>query len=234
MKIGVLSDIHGNLDALIPVLDDATSNGVTKLWVLGDIVGYYYQPQEVLKALNHWDFEFISGNHEDLLLRSLSDDAFRAEVKKKYGSGIEKAIEQLSEKEIEFLTQAPSTKRIEIKELSALLCHGSPWDRDFYIYPDSPSQIIQKCKDTKNDIVLIGHSHYPFIIENDGFSLINPGSVGQSRQEGGIANWALLDFDNNKYEVRSCRYDTKNLANECESIDPENEYLKNILSRKKK
>ncbi len=57
MKIGVLSDIHGNHYALKAVLEEARRCGVEYLFILGDLVGYYYYPDEVLKLLEGWPKE---------------------------------------------------------------------------------------------------------------------------------------------------------------------------------
>ena len=67
MRIGVLSDIHGNNFALEQVLIEARKEGLTKLLVLGDIVGYYYSPEKALDLLYDWDFLMIKGNHEEIL-----------------------------------------------------------------------------------------------------------------------------------------------------------------------
>jgi predicted phosphodiesterase len=64
MKIGVISDIHGNYDALVQVLKKAKIEGVAHLLLLGDIVGYYYHPDKILNALSEWSFDMIKGNHE--------------------------------------------------------------------------------------------------------------------------------------------------------------------------
>ena len=67
MKIAVLSDIHGNNLALKLVLDEARILGVERLFILGDIVGYYYHPEEVIHLLNDWHKEMIQRNHESML-----------------------------------------------------------------------------------------------------------------------------------------------------------------------
>ena len=67
MKIAVLSDIHGNNFALDDVLKECKLENVEKLLILGDIVGYYYHPELVLKMLSEWEYEIIKGNHEVIL-----------------------------------------------------------------------------------------------------------------------------------------------------------------------
>ena len=67
MKIGVISDIHGNSDALAEVLKKAKEENVEHLLVLGDLVGYYYHPDKIMKLLSEWSFDIIKGNHEKIL-----------------------------------------------------------------------------------------------------------------------------------------------------------------------
>ena len=67
MKLGLLGDIHSNNLALQAVLAAASSSGVEKLLITGDLVGYYYAPLEVLEMLQPWDRHIVRGNHEDML-----------------------------------------------------------------------------------------------------------------------------------------------------------------------
>ena len=63
--------------------------------------------------------------------------------------------------------------------------------------------------------------------------MINPGSVGQSREEGGYANWALVDTKDKSYFINKTKYNTKSLIEEVNCIDPEISYNLKILSRDK-
>jgi putative phosphoesterase len=232
VKVAVISDIHGNHYALDEVLSIAKKKGVSKLLVLGDIVGYYYHPDKVMTLLNDWDYELIKGNHENLLMQLLNKEIEGDVLKKKYGSGHQLALEKLSKDQIQALITAPVQKHIKIEGVNMLMCHGSSFDPDFYIYPDSEENIFKKCNDPLMDFVLIGHSHYPFIHSNLNSTLINVGSVGQSRILGGVANWALINTDNKCVELMSTSYDVKDLISDVNSIDPDLPYLKNILTRK--
>jgi predicted phosphodiesterase len=67
------------------------------------------------------------------------------------------------------------------------LYHGAPWDNNQYLYPDSTAQLLNQCNDPDANFVLIGHSHYSFGCKTRDSILLNAGSVGQSRKNGGIA-----------------------------------------------
>jgi putative phosphoesterase len=231
MKIAVLADIHGNHFGLLQVLQQAKKEQVEKLLILGDIVGYYYHPDIVMELLSEWEYFFIRGNHEELLCKILTGELDIKILEEKYGSGHQAAITRLSSMQIDKLITSPEKLLIEIDSLKILMCHGSPWDKNLYIYPDTDQEILNNANETGFDIVLIGHSHYQFLHKNKNTILLNPGSVGQSRSTGGLADWAIINTENGVIQLRSTVYDTTYLIDEVVKTDPENAYLKNILTR---
>lgn len=233
MKIAVLSDIHGNIFALSQVLQEAKKDNIEKLLVLGDIVGYYYYPDKVMELLEQWQYLLIKGNHEELLRKVLTGELDIKLLDEKYGSGHRAAISKLNDLQIEKLLTSPEQFLVEIDGLSIQMSHGSPWDANLYLYPDTDKEILNLASETEADIVLIGHSHYQFLHKAANTILLNPGSVGQSRSTGGLADWAIIDTKNCVIQFRSTVYDTASLINEVSKIDPGNAYLKNILIRNK-
>ena len=233
MKIAVLSDIHGNYYALEEVLKIAKTKEVKKILVLGDIVGYYYYPEKVLKQLGTWDYLLIKGNHEEILLDILNGKIDEGTLRLKYGSGHRLAIEKLSKKQLDILTQAPEKLLVEIDGVNIQMCHGSPWESDYYLYPNTPNEILDKCEQEDIDIVLVGHSHYPFTYQAGNTLLVNVGSIGQSRVAGGIASWAIIDTSNKDVQLMATPYNVNSLIEEIEKTDPDIIYLKNILTRNK-
>ena len=231
MKIAVISDIHGNYDALAEVLKKAKTEGVDHLLVLGDIVGYYYHPDKILEALSQWSFDLIKGNHEYILENLIANPSLGESIRLKYGSGHKEAIEKLSLKDLEFLKALPDTKSVKFDDVSILMSHGSPWSNDFYIYPDCDKDTALKCDSTAHDFVLIGHSHYAFVVKNKNSILINPGSVGQSRQTGGQASWCIINTENSCFQMLSTNYNVENLVNEINQKDEDIAYLTKVLRR---
>jgi putative phosphoesterase len=232
MKIAVISDIHGNYDALVSVLNKAKEEHVDHLLVLGDIVGYYYHPDKILKLLSNWSFDIIKGNHEIILDNLIKDGSIAESIRLKYGSGHQEAINKLTQKQLEFLKELPETKSVKFDEVSLLMSHGSPWANDYYIYPDCDIETAAKCDSKTHDFVLIGHSHYAFSIKNANSILINPGSVGQSRQVGGKANWCIINTLNKCFQFFSTEYNVENLLIEILEKDPNITYLSKVLKRK--
>ena len=231
MKIAVISDIHGNYDALVAVLKEANKQGVEHLLVLGDVVGYYYHPDKILEALSKWSIDIIKGNHEYILENLIANPSLAESIRLKYGSGHQDAINKLTSQQLNFLKDLPETKSVQFDTSSILMSHGSPWSNDYYIYPDCDRAIIEKCDSKEHDFVLIGHSHYAFAINSGNSILINPGSVGQSRQTGGKASWCIINTENRCFQLLSTDYNTEKLISEVEEKDSEIKYLTKILKR---
>lgn len=231
MKVAVLSDIHGNYYALEAVLKMVVKEKISKLLILGDFVGYYYYPDKVLRLLANWDYTFIRGNHEVLLYQLTKQEISEPELCFKYGSGHRMAMEKLTEKEMKKLLTAPDKHEVILNGINILMCHGSPWDMNQYIYPDSHTELLEKCAFSNFDFVLIGHSHYPFVYQTKTSTLINVGSVGQSRYMGGVANWTVINTENKCIEMKSTDYDVRSLLKEIEQTDPHMNYMKEILMR---
>lgn len=231
MKIAVISDIHGNYDALSAVLKKARQEGVVHLLVLGDIVGYYYHPEKILNALSEWSFDMIKGNHEYILEDLIAKPSLGASIRLKYGSGHSVAIKKLSLQQLDFLKNLPEIKSVKFDGTSFLMSHGSPWSNDFYIYPDCDLTIVKKCDSKSHDFVLIGHSHYAFVFKNKNSILINPGSVGQSRQTGGKASWCIINTENGCFQMLSTDYNIENLVAEIAENDGDISYLTEVLIR---
>lgn len=234
MKIAILSDIHGNDYALEAVLAEAEKENTEKLLILGDIIGYYYNPDKVIDKLSRWDFEIIKGNHELILEGLINKTIDENNIKHKYGNGHFIAMEKLSKNQLSWLINLPENKYIEIDGCKLLMCHGSPWNINSYIYPNSNKTLIEMCDTKLADFVFIGHTHYPFFCKNTNSLLVNCGSVGQARNKGAQANWCLLETENGAIQMKSTNYDTDKLKSEILLNDPSNSYLIEILDRNTK
>ena len=219
MRIGLLGDVHGNHRALEAVLSAAMLSKVEVLLLTGDLVGYYDSPLAVLDMLKLWNCYMVRGNHEEMLNQA------------KYGTGLRSAIKQLSKEQIDELCNLPHPLFLEIEGCKILLCHGSPWDIDQYVYPDSPPELFAKCALQQYDLVVLGHTHYPMIHEIGNTLLVNPGSVGQPRDRRPGAHWATYDTKTKAVEFFNETYDCAELVQECKKNSPEVPYLTEVLTR---
>lgn len=220
MKVALLADIHGNADALAAVLSSARASGVERLLIAGDLVGYYYEPDRVFEQLAPWTCAMVRGNHEDML------DEWRAGrnrelVLRRYGSGLDRAMQCLNAQQLDALHALPAARELEIGERRVLLCHGSPWDKDFYVYPDAPAEVRGRMFASGHDLVVFGHTHYPVVWRDGKSAAVNPGSVGQPRDGTPGACWALWNTDDNAVELRREAYDTARVVAQCRAHDPD-------------
>ena len=232
MKIGLLADIHANAHALRAVLKSAREKNVEKLLCCGDYIGYYYKPDSVIALLDEWDWDGVSGNHDTMLLDCLNEKN-RNEIIVKYGSGIFIAAKTMTHEAAARLYEMPSIKKLSIGNYKILLCHGSPWDRDIYIYPDADEGVVNKMfeYDPDFDVLVYGHTHYPVIWEKNKKKIINPGSVGQPRDRKPGAAWALWDTDTNDVTFYRENYDVDPVIEMCRKYNPDIKYLVEVLVR---
>src|SRR5882724_4265622 len=231
MKIGIISDIHGNSFALDAVLKDAIRFNIEKYFILGDNIGYYYHPDKVFEALERIDCIQINGNHEKILLDIKNGIVSVAMMTEKYGSGHRIALNKLNAENLELISTNTYKQSITQDGIRILIAHASPWDADTYIYPDSPVDILKKFDLPEYDFIFIGHTHYPAIFKAGHTMVVNPGSVGQSRLCGGVANWALFNSLTKSIQPISTLYDTSSLLKEVFKNDPTLNYLQAILKR---
>lgn len=231
MRLALLGDFHGNHLALQAVLAAASSSGVEKLLVTGDLVGYYYSPLQVLELLRPWDRHEVRGNHEDMLNTARSDPAFLAQVDARYGTGLRSAIEQLGAQQLDELCNLPHPLELVIDGCRILLCHGAPWDIDQYVYPDAQLELMERCAMQEFDLVVLGHTHYPMQQQIGKTLVVNPGSVGQPRNRQPGAHWAIFDSQSRTLQFRQEAYDSSALVWECQQRHPELPYLAEILIR---
>lgn len=235
MIVGVLGDIHGNSLALKAVLDEIRNYKIKYLLITGDIVGYYYHPDRVFEELDAWPYEIVQGNHDRLLGEIYHGKTnWRKIYRKKYGSGIECALDTLSPEQCEYLAKLPPKKEIMINNKKILLCHGSPFDQDEYIYPDSPGEIFLRLSDLGYDVIIMGHTHYPLKKRINSTTILNPGSLGQTRNYVPGAHWALLDLDTLDVQLKHTVYDVRSVVVEAQRRDPDIPYLAQVLVRKSK
>ena len=231
MKIAVLGDIHGNHLALEAVLKSAKDMGVESLMITGDIVGYYPFVNEVVELLDSWDSQIVMGNHELMMLEAMKDEAYLRKITKQYGSSIEVAIKTLSKNQIDKLINLPFTIHLDINSSSIILCHGSPVDVNEYIYPDANLSKLKWLQDISAEIIICGHTHYPMKLKYKDKMIINPGSVGQSRNGVAKAHWAIFDTEKNKFKFMLEDYNIQTIIDKVKITDPHNIYLQRVLTR---
>jgi predicted phosphodiesterase len=173
MHIAIISDIHANFEALVSLAD--VLEIVDHVICLGDLVGYYCQVNEVLSYIRHLQARCVLGNHDYFLLYGCPPD-----VPPPVRFGIDFANQVIAEDHRRWLATLPIIWGGMFDGCACLFAHGSPWlPISAYVYPDSPA--FGKLDDFGYDIIALGQTHrWMQRLEHKPY-LINPGSVGQSR-----------------------------------------------------
>ena len=224
MRRALISDIHGNLEALEVVLDDIKAQGISEIYCLGDIIGYGPNPRECIDRVMEHSAMTLLGNHDQGAM--FDPDGFNI--------GAERAIfwtrEQLespadrdnNERRWEFLGDLPRSHRIG----PFLFVHGSPRNPlSEYIFPEDiyNHRKMERLFQLVDRYCFQGHTHVPGVftegfqfyapeeIDNeytlgDGKLMINVGSVGQPRDGDNRACYVILD-DGQPAEALSQRED---------------------------
>ncbi|MHA7820561.1 MAG: metallophosphoesterase family protein [Erythrobacter sp.] len=224
MKVAVLADIHANIAALARVLDEVRREGIERLVLLGDYVGYCYEPRAVIEALGEFDCIGVQGNHDRMALAAQTDPEVLESYRARYGSGLDAVVEQFGAAEWEWLAQHPVSREVELGTHRILLAHGSPQDPDAYLYPDAAqARFAEACDEFGGEAIWLGHTHWPLLRPGGvggGPSILNPGSVGQPRDIGGLASWAVFHVDTGAVAFRRTEFATVTLAEQCLRRDP--------------
>lgn len=232
MRIAVFSDTHGNAVALDAMIRHAESVGVEQYLNLGDMVGYYTQPREVVERARTLPGWTIQGNHERFLTRVMAGELDVDELTARYGEGHRIALDELGEGQLAWLAQLPAERALVVDGIRVRLCHGAPGEPDRYVYPDTSAEELLRLCDPASDFVFMGHTHYPYTFTAGTCTLVNVGSVGQSKDVGGLATWGLLDTANRTYVLVRTPYDLEALVREVRRVPNSNErYLLSVLDR---
>jgi putative phosphoesterase len=182
MRLGVVSDIHGNRIALEAVLDDMPT--VDRVVCAGDVVGYNPWPADCVAAVRERSMPTVMGNHDRAVAR---DTAFRFNAMAT--AGVDHARERLDDAALSWLAALPDERTVV--EGRVKLVHGHPDDPDRYTYPDefSPRMLDGE------DLLVTGHTHVQGHRVFESGVVMNPGSVGQPRDGDPRAGYAVVELD---------------------------------------
>ena len=237
MRIGVITDIHSNYDALVSVFEEFKKKNVEKVICLGDIIGigpYSHKCCEFLMKNQDMILSWIRGNHEQYLIDGIPKTHHSIP-----GGHPTKQIEydcyswnhsQLTKEENEFLKTRPLDDVVTINGIKIVIEHY-PYDDNHkhQAYTEHPTfdeiRSLFRCKDA--DIYLYGHTHIKNIVSSNGISYINPGSVGCPLSTG-KALYGIIDIVDGKYKYSSfeAQYDVKKVISDIEKLNyPMNTFM---------
>lgn len=230
MMIALIADIHGNHAALGAMLKDVPRS-VEEIVFLGDMVGYYPFASRCVSLLKGHPCLGVVGNHDELLRNCWKqsrepDQTYRS----KYGNALEICwVERDADTQF-FLDRLPSSLLIERDGKRLMFVHGSPSNHlEGRIYPDH-REWLSGVVPPGIDLLAMGHTHHAFYRHVGTCIVMNPGSVGQSR-DGYGACYALLDTETLAVMFRRVSYDSGEIVADAQTRMPDMPYLWEVLSR---
>jgi predicted phosphodiesterase len=216
----IVSDLHSNLEATRACLEGARNLGYQRMAVLGDLVGYGGSPEEVVSEIRaESPAVMIRGNHDRVVAGIEQGEDFNLIALQ--AALVNRSL--LSKSSREFLKGLPCGPQPLGKRI--LLAHGTPLDEDEYLV-DSPgaARVFQHVDFT---VCFFGHTHIPCVfhltarcverilpapdgtrvhLETGSRFLVNPGSVGQPRDEDPRAAFLILDEEKQEITFHRVNY----------------------------
>jgi len=221
MRIAIISDIHGNLEALKAVFDDIRTQNIDEVICLGDIVGYCTNPNECLDMVKENCPVILMGNHDAAAVGTLSTRHFNIHAK----IAIEWTTNNLKSNSLEYLKNLP----LRNQQNGNTYVHSTPYEPGMWYYITSLEEAAFNFQFFETKFCFIGHTHIPIIIVldkekelyvhqdtqidfrnlDDCRFLINVGSVGQPRDRNPQSCYGVLDLDQKIFSHRRVAYDVK-------------------------
>ncbi|MDD3150629.1 MAG: metallophosphoesterase family protein [Candidatus Gastranaerophilales bacterium] len=230
MKIAVLSDIHGNMEALEAVLKDITKREIKDIYICGDLAMAGSEPAKTIDFIRNelekkFNLNIIQGNTDEMIAKLPVDK--NSEMAKKnmiMTNALEYAQKVLNYEQKNFLASLPVKKSINLDKINILLVHGSPRRNNEDIMPaESVEKIREMISETTEDVIFCGHTHLPAGYQVDKQTVVNVGSVGRPFSQEPKACYAILNYpdkNKNEYEIEHIfiDYDYKTAAKKLEKL----------------
>ena len=225
-RLAIISDIHANLEAFEETLKHIASQGADEIICLGDIVGYNANPAECIALCRENQIFCLMGNHDAAVCGKISLSDFNETA----ATAIKWTRNQLSREDFLFLNALP---RFHQENGRFILMHGSLIDPDRYLFfqQDAEKDFEKMAMEYPNiSLGFFGHTHQRriftyyldtvtsgvpdhFTLEPGRLYLINPGSIGQPRDNTPMASYMIFDEDQRHVDFYHVVYDVKKAAN---------------------
>jgi len=161
MRIAVISDIHGNMDAFRQVLDDIGRSDVDGIFCLGDMVGYGPEPEAVVQQIQALEIPTVMGNHEWGVANPKVLEFFNPLARR----SLQLTAQMLSDDSIRYICGLEAARVIE----NCRLVHGFPPDSiSTYLFQVADDKIISTFDIMPEPICFVGHTHVIEMISFDG------------------------------------------------------------------
>ena len=220
MKVGIIGDIHSNLEALTSVLEALDEEPVDEIACVGDIVGYGADPEACLRLVRERASAVVAGNHDYGVVGKQALDYFNPVARR----AIHWTAERLSEEDRWWLSNLPLMQEIGQYQL----VHASLFQPGEFRYIFNPEEAGPSFAGQKTPLAFFGHTHWQMAffdgepvrhsiqrvvpLEPPGKVLINVGSVGQPRDSNPAAGYAVLDLEEERVRLKRVEYDIPTAA----------------------
>ena len=186
MKIAVISDIHGNMEAVEAVFKDIETRNCEKLFVLGDYAMAGPEPQAVIEYFMNKSKDenvtMIQGN-TDLMIVDYNDELYQLLKTKApiMAEALKSDVQVINQEAKDFLANLPPQKEVVLNGVKFLLVHGSPRRNNEDILPETTmEQLKEMLSDVDAGVVLCGHTHLPCGFQTETKqTVVNTGSIGR-------------------------------------------------------
>ena len=170
MKIGLIADIHADLDGLEKALKLLRDKQVDTILCAGDLVERGKDGDAVVRRVHEEKIPTVQGNHDAFARRSREYLRNQSEVD---------PMMIYSDETIDFIDTLPLKLKFTFENRSLVLIHGALWDENDLIFPSSDRERFQYVFDEdKPDYIVLGHTHVPMIVNVIGHGIvINPGAI---------------------------------------------------------
>ncbi len=222
MKIVIISDLHGNYEAL-----RALPETYDELWVLGDLVNYGPEPGAVVDFVKAKSAVIVRGNHDhcigyDVDPRCTPRYQKMAEITRRYTASILKTDQQ------KFLRQLPLNLGLSRQDTRFYLCHAKPSDPLYGYCPEQSEDWMSELDHVKGDALLVGHTHTPFIRRIGDRVVVNPGSLGQPKTGNPDACYAV--WEDGSFQLKSFPYDVDKTIGQLKALAFQQDVEKDLIT----
>jgi len=185
MRIAIISDIHGNLEALKSTLEDIKKKNVDKIFCLGDIIAKGVHPTECIKLIRENCDIVIRGNTDEYFSKEHTNIEELDETEQKR---IKWNKSLISNEDREYLLNLPFSYEFYLSGSLVRLFHATPTIIDKRVlnydsFTEKYNMFLPSEKTMSNsiaDVVIYGHLHHAFLDKIYNKTIINIGSVGNS------------------------------------------------------
>ncbi len=186
MKIVIVSDIHANLAAL----EALPEREYDQLWCIGDLVDYGPNPHEVVQWVQTNASITVRGNHDHAAGFSV-DPKCSAPYKRLARETLRHTLEVCTKKDFHYLKNLPLYRETQVGATKFFLVHAMPSDPLFGYCPENSPEWREQVKCVEADVLVVGHTHTPFVRKEGKTTILNPGSLGQPKTGRPLACYAV-------------------------------------------